>query len=133
MIIIVDVSRGVTVQATIVAVRHEFSCANTAQDTFATIETMGIVQSRAGESDGGVREVFIGGIKGGTPLQSYQPSLGMGSLGGPHARSGSVRGAPRQPMPDAVELERRFTKVLVSEILDISTYTVDRKIISKPV
>lgn len=114
MIIIVDVSRGVTVQATIVAVRHEFSCANTAQDTFATIETMGIVQSRAGESDGGVREVFIGGIKGGTPLQSYQPSLGMGSLGGPHARSGSVRGAPRQPMPDAVELERRFTKVLAS-------------------
>lgn len=90
---------------------------------------MGIVQSRAGESDGGVREVFIGGIKGGTPLQSYQPSLGMGSLGGPHARSGSVRGAPRQPMPDAVELERRFTKVLVSEILDISTYTVDHKII----
>lgn len=77
---------------------------------------MGIVQSRAGESDGGVREVFIGGIKGGTPLQSCQPSLGMGSLGGPHARSGSVRGAPRQPMPDAVELERRFTKVLVSEI-----------------
>ncbi|XP_061929127.1 formin-like protein isoform X4 [Apis cerana] len=75
---------------------------------------MGIVQSRAGESDGGVREVFIGGIKGGTPLQSYQPSLGMGSLGGPHARSGSVRGAPRQPMPDAVELERRFTKVLAS-------------------
>ncbi|XP_043579294.1 formin-like protein isoform X2 [Bombus pyrosoma] len=75
---------------------------------------MGIVQSRTGESDGGVREVFIGGIKGGTPLQSCQPSLGMGSLGGPHARSGSVRGAPRQPMPDAMELERRFTKVLAS-------------------
>ena len=82
-------------------------------------ETMGIVQSRAGEGDGGVREVFIGGIKGGTPLQSCQPSLGMGSLGGPHARSGSVRGAPRQPMPDAVELERRFTKVLVSRKLHI--------------
>ncbi|KOX71446.1 hypothetical protein WN51_01720 [Melipona quadrifasciata] len=77
---------------------------------------MGIVQSRAGEGDGGVREVFIGGIKGGTPLQSCQPSLGMGSLGGPHARSGSVRGAPRQPMPDAAELERRFTKVLILSI-----------------
>ncbi|XP_076384385.1 formin-like protein isoform X7 [Megalopta genalis] len=75
---------------------------------------MGIVQSRAGESDGGVREVFIGGVKGGAPHQSCQPSLGMGSLGGPHARSGSVRSAPRQPMPDAVELERRFTKVLAS-------------------
>ncbi|XP_076161373.1 formin-like protein isoform X2 [Ptiloglossa arizonensis] len=75
---------------------------------------MGIVQSRAGESDGVVREVFIGGVKGGAPHQSCQPSLGMGSLGGPHARSGSVRGAPRQPMPDAVELERRFTKVLAS-------------------
>ncbi|XP_003704468.1 formin-like protein isoform X2 [Megachile rotundata] len=75
---------------------------------------MGIVQSRAGESDGGVREVFIGGVKGGAPHQSCQPSLGMGSLGGPHARTGSVRGAPRQPMPDAVELERRFTKVLAS-------------------
>ncbi|CAK9834598.1 Formin-like protein [Anthophora retusa] len=75
---------------------------------------MGIVQSRAGESDSGVREVFIGGVKGGAPHQSCQPSLGMGSLGGPHARSGSVRGAPRQPMPDAAELERRFTKVLAS-------------------
>lgn len=75
---------------------------------------MGIVQSRAGESDGGVREVFIGGVKGGAPHQSCQASLGMGSLGGPHARTGSVRSAPRQPMPDAVELERRFTKVLVS-------------------
>ncbi|XP_053988933.1 formin-like protein isoform X3 [Hylaeus anthracinus] len=75
---------------------------------------MGIVQSRAGEGDGVVREVFIGGVKGGAPHQSCQPSLGMGSLGGPHARSGSVRSAPRQPMPDAVELERRFTKVLAS-------------------
>lgn len=63
---------------------------------------MGIVQSRAGESDGGVREVFIGGVKGGAAHQSCHPGLGMGSLGGPHARSGSVRGAPRQPMPDAV-------------------------------
>ncbi|XP_017875903.1 formin-like protein isoform X1 [Ceratina calcarata] len=78
---------------------------------------MGIVQSR-GDSDGGggggVREVFIGGVKGGTPHHpQYQPgSLGMGSLTGP--RSGSIRSAPRQPMPDAVELERRFTKVLAS-------------------
>ncbi|OAD53751.1 hypothetical protein WN48_09210 [Eufriesea mexicana] len=87
---------------------------------------MGIVQSRAGESDGGVREVFIGGIKGGTPLQSCQPSLGMGSLGGPHARSGSVRGAPRQPMPDAVELERRFTKVLTNYSRDTTCFCVMR-------
>ncbi|XP_014471831.1 PREDICTED: formin-like protein CG32138 isoform X1 [Dinoponera quadriceps] len=76
---------------------------------------MGIVQSsRSGESDGGVREVFVGGVKAGVPHHSCQPSLGMGSLGGPHARSGSVRSAPRQPMPDTVELERRFTKVLAS-------------------
>ncbi|EZA56339.1 hypothetical protein X777_02958 [Ooceraea biroi] len=75
---------------------------------------MGIVQSRGGESDGGVREVFVGGVKAGVPHHSCQPCLGMGSLGGPHARTGSVRSAPRQPMPDAVELERRFTKVLVS-------------------
>lgn len=75
---------------------------------------MGIVQSRGGESDGGVREVFVGGVKAGVPHHSCQPSLGMGSLGGPHTRSGSVRSAPRQPMPDTIELERRFTKVLVS-------------------
>ncbi|XP_024869483.1 formin-like protein CG32138 isoform X3 [Temnothorax curvispinosus] len=79
---------------------------------------MGIVQSRGGESDVGVREVFVGGVKAGVPHHSCQPSMGMGmgmgSLGGPHARSGSVRSAPRQPMPDAVELERRFTKVLAS-------------------
>ncbi|KAG7209151.1 hypothetical protein KM043_015292 [Ampulex compressa] len=77
---------------------------------------MGIVQSRGGENDGGVREVFVSGVKGGgAPHHSCQPSsLGMGSLGGPHARTGSVRSAPRQPMPDAVELERRFTKVLAS-------------------
>lgn len=92
----------------------QFLRVNTTQDTLTTTEIMGIVQSRAGESDGVVREVFIGGVKGGAPHQSCQPSLGMGSLGGPHARSGSVRGAPRQPMPDAVELERRFTKVLAS-------------------
>ena len=42
-------------------------------------------------------------------------TLGAPGPGGPpHTRSGSVRGAPRQPMPDAIELERRFTKVLVS-------------------
>lgn len=75
---------------------------------------MGIMQSRGGESDGGVREVFVGGVKAGVPHHSCQPSLGMGSLGGPHTRSGSVRSAPRQPMPDAIELERRFTKVLAS-------------------
>ncbi|XP_077281283.1 formin-like protein isoform X2 [Temnothorax americanus] len=75
---------------------------------------MGIVQSRSGESDVGVREVFVGGVKAGVPRHSCQPSMGMGSLGGPHARSGSMRSAPRQPMPDAVELERRFTKVLAS-------------------
>ncbi|XP_070156221.1 formin-like protein isoform X2 [Polyergus mexicanus] len=75
---------------------------------------MGIVQSRGGENDGGVREVFVGGVKAGVPHHSCQPSLGMGSLGGPHTRSGSVRSAPRQPMPDAIELERRFTKVLAS-------------------
>lgn len=71
---------------------------------------MGLVQSRgSSENDVSAREIFAGSIK-----SAGQPSLGMGSLGGPHARSGSVRCAPRQPMPDAVELERRFTKVLVS-------------------
>ncbi|KAL0125112.1 hypothetical protein PUN28_004332 [Cardiocondyla obscurior] len=72
---------------------------------------MGIVQSRGGEPDGGVREVFVGDVKAGV---LRQPSMGMGSLGGPHTRTGSMRSAPRQPMPDAVELERRFTKVLAS-------------------
>ena len=77
---------------------------------------MGIVQSRDSESDGGVREVFVGGVKAGVPHHLCQPSLGMGSLG-PHTRSGSIRSAPRQPMPDTVELERRFTKVLVNTLL----------------
>ncbi|XP_025994565.1 formin-like protein isoform X3 [Solenopsis invicta] len=73
---------------------------------------MGIVQSRGeNDVDGGVREVFVGGVKAGVPHHSYQSSMG---LGGPHTRSGSMRNAPRQPMPDAVELERRFTKVLAS-------------------
>ncbi|XP_011881434.1 PREDICTED: formin-like protein CG32138 isoform X2 [Vollenhovia emeryi] len=80
---------------------------------------MGIVQSRNGESDGGVRQVFQGGVKAGLPYQSCQASMGLNmglsmGMGGPHARTGSMRNAPRQPMPDAVELERRFTKVLAS-------------------
>ncbi|XP_015594806.1 formin-like protein CG32138 isoform X2 [Cephus cinctus] len=78
---------------------------------------MGIVQSRGNsenDSGTGVREGVATGIKGGHCHQYCQPSLGMGSLTGPHVRSGSVRGAPRQPMPDATELERRFTKVLAS-------------------
>ncbi|XP_012541550.1 formin-like protein isoform X1 [Monomorium pharaonis] len=77
---------------------------------------MGIVQSRNSENDadGGVREVFVGSVKAGVPRHSYQSGMGMGSLGGPHTRSGSMRSAPRQPMPDAIELERRFTKVLAS-------------------
>lgn len=72
------------------------------------------MQSRNGESDGGVREIFVGGVKAGVPHHPCHPGMGMGSLGGPHTRSGSMRSAPRQPMPDAVELERRFTKVLAS-------------------
>lgn len=87
---------------------------------------MGIMQSRSGESDGGVREIFVGGVKAGVPHHSCQLSMGMGSLGGPHARSGSVRSAPRQPMPDAVELERRFTKVLVGATPRFSRSTVRR-------
>lgn len=53
--------------------------------------------------------------------QYSQPSLGSvmsggggASLGGPHTRTGSIRSAPRQPMPETGELEKRFTKVLVS-------------------
>lgn len=81
------------------------------------VETMGSVQSRINESDAGVREVFHGAIKDGSSQHSYQPtSHGIGALAGLHAKSGSVRGAPRQPMPDAIELERRFTKVLVSNL-----------------
>ncbi|KYN44580.1 hypothetical protein ALC56_01023 [Trachymyrmex septentrionalis] len=75
---------------------------------------MGFVQSRSGEGDGGVREVFVGGVKAGMPHHSCQLNMGMGSLSGPHTRTGSMRSAPRQPMPDAFELERRFTKVLAS-------------------
>lgn len=79
---------------------------------------MGLIQSRGNsENDVSAREIFAGSIK-----SSGQPCLGMGSLGGPHARSGSVRSAPRQPMPDAVELERRFTKVLVSDSYIVKFY-----------
>ncbi|XP_011644536.1 formin-like protein CG32138 isoform X1 [Pogonomyrmex barbatus] len=74
---------------------------------------MGLIQSRSDENDG-VREIFVGNVKASVPHHSCQSNLGMGSLGGPHTRSGSMRSVPRQPMPDAVELERRFTKVLAS-------------------
>ena len=54
-------------------------------------------------------------------LYDLQTSFGSAATASPqpsrlshHTRSGSVRGPPRQPMPDALELERRFTKVLVS-------------------
>ncbi|KAI4492182.1 hypothetical protein M0802_009988 [Mischocyttarus mexicanus] len=84
-------------------------------DILKKVETMGSVQSRSNESDAGVREVFHGAIKDGSSQHSYQPtSYGIGTLAGLHAKSSSVRSAPRQPMPDAVELERRFTKVLAS-------------------
>ncbi|XP_063973583.1 formin-like protein isoform X1 [Diachasmimorpha longicaudata] len=80
---------------------------------------MGIVQSRCSETAAGGSGVGIGmrdslGIK--TPsFQQHQHCQGtLGSLGGPHTRSGSVRAPPRQPMPDTMELERRFTKVLAS-------------------
>uniref|UniRef100_A0A6V7J396 Uncharacterized protein n=1 Tax=Bracon brevicornis TaxID=1563983 RepID=A0A6V7J396_9HYME len=82
---------------------------------------MGIVQSRyndssaAGGGNGG-GSVGIGmrdtlGIKTTTSANFHQ----QGTLGGPHTRSGSIRAPPRQPMPDTMELERRFTKVLVSQ------------------
>ena len=67
----------------------------------------------------GMRDGLQGGFKSGQQHQYCQPSLGImgsggGSLRGPHTRSGSIRNHPRQPMPDSCELERRFTKVLVS-------------------
>ncbi|KAH0561679.1 hypothetical protein KQX54_018672 [Cotesia glomerata] len=86
---------------------------------------MGLGQSRDanpdnGEaSDDGMRDGLGIGIKSsGHHQHQYRycqtPTLGTGSLGGPppHTRSGSVRSTPRQPMPDTIELERRFTKVL---------------------
>ncbi|XP_044586196.1 formin-like protein isoform X1 [Cotesia glomerata] len=88
---------------------------------------MGLGQSRDanpdnGEaSDDGMRDGLGIGIKSsGHHQHQYRycqtPTLGTGSLGGPppHTRSGSVRSTPRQPMPDTIELERRFTKVLAS-------------------
>lgn len=101
------------------------------------IITMGIVHSRYNNENAGnvgvsspgsgIGVVGVSGmrdglaIKGGQQQHQYcQPSVGTmggggggGSLGGPHTRSGSIRCAPRQPMPDSGELERRFTKVLV--------------------
>ncbi|KAK0169408.1 hypothetical protein PV328_012091 [Microctonus aethiopoides] len=85
---------------------------------------MGLVQSRCNEtSASGSNDVGIGmrdglGFKATRYEQQQQqqycqPTLSMGSLGGLHTRSGSVRSAPRQPMPDSIELERRFTKVLL--------------------
>ncbi|XP_011494588.1 PREDICTED: formin-like protein CG32138 isoform X2 [Ceratosolen solmsi marchali] len=55
-----------------------------------------------------------GGVKGcqAPYLQTGGPNLS--ATGSQHTRSGSVRAAPRQPMPDTQELERRFTKVLAS-------------------
>lgn len=86
---------------------------------------MGIIQSHCNETTAsGSNDVGIGmrdelGFKATRYEQQQQqqycqPTLSMGSLGGLHTRSGSVRSTPRQPMPDGVELERRFTKVLVS-------------------
>ncbi|XP_034942061.1 formin-like protein isoform X2 [Chelonus insularis] len=82
---------------------------------------MGIIQSHCTESaingnDVGSRMRDGLGIK---TTQYQQPrhcqsSFGAENLGGPHTRSGSVRSVPRQPMPDTIELERRFTKVLAS-------------------
>ncbi|XP_043271728.1 formin-like protein isoform X2 [Venturia canescens] len=72
----------------------------------------------------GMRESLGFGLKTNSlhhQQQQYcQPSLGNvmsgggASLGGPHTRTGSIRSAPRQPMPDTGELEKRFTKVLAS-------------------
>ncbi|KAK0174348.1 hypothetical protein PV327_010131, partial [Microctonus hyperodae] len=86
---------------------------------------MGLVQSRCNETTASGNNGVGIGMRDGLGFkatryeqqqqQQYcQPTLSMGSLGGLHTRSGSVRSAPRQPMPDSVELERRFTKVLAS-------------------
>ncbi|XP_011309780.1 formin-like protein CG32138 isoform X2 [Fopius arisanus] len=78
---------------------------------------MGIVQTRCSEGAAGGSGVGIGmrdslGIKTPSFQQHQQCQRTLGSLGGAHTRSGSVRAPPRQPMPDTIELERRFTKVL---------------------
>ncbi|XP_012272869.1 formin-like protein CG32138 [Orussus abietinus] len=89
---------------------------------------MGIVQSRgdAGEAaavaarealagpKAAHRQHCIGPGPGPNPGPNPAPNSAAIGLAGPHARTGSVRAAPRQPMPDALELERRFTKVLAS-------------------
>lgn len=53
-----------------------------------------------------VTSTSAGGAKGGSPCLPCE-----------HVRKGSVRGPPRQPMPDIIEIERRFTKVLVGEFI----------------
>lgn len=86
---------------------------------------MGLVQSRCSETAVSVG-MRVDGIKQASNHQQHcQPTtFGTGSLGGPHARSGSVRSAPRQPMPDSAELERRFTKVLVSPTIYLQFITL---------
>lgn len=53
-------------------------------------------------------------------IKSYHVQTSLGSASShsvsKHSRAGSVRVAPRQPMPDVQELECRFTKVLVSKM-----------------
>ncbi|XP_032457506.1 formin-like protein isoform X2 [Nasonia vitripennis] len=86
---------------------------------------MGLVGSRLAEAEPQAnhhhqREFASANIKN---CQPYLSPVGggcggslnsSGTTGSQHTRTGSVRGAPRQPMPDAQELERRFTKVLAS-------------------
>ncbi|XP_046745239.1 formin-like protein [Diprion similis] len=80
---------------------------------------MGIAQSRRGDTtDGGTNAGDHKRGNGTTPQHyssQHSPGSGMGTLGGPHNRAGSLRGPPpRLPMPDAAELESRFAKVLAS-------------------
>ncbi|XP_058800310.1 formin-like protein isoform X2 [Phymastichus coffea] len=81
---------------------------------------MGLVSSRPADDGGGGggeyqqqhlhREVVASISTGGSIKKPHH----LHSSPQHHARQGSVRGAPRQPMPDTQELERRFTKVLAS-------------------
>lgn len=97
---------------------------------------MGLVGSRLAEAEPQAnhhhqREFASANIKN---CQPYLSPIGAGGCGGSlnssgttgsqHTRTGSVRGAPRQPMPDAQELERRFTKVLVSRLFSLSRVCV---------
>ncbi|XP_048508614.1 formin-like protein isoform X2 [Athalia rosae] len=77
---------------------------------------MGIVQSRRDtESVVGVVNSHHKRVNSTTNSHHNYCQSNMGTLGGPHNRAGSVRSTtPRLPMPDAAELERRFTKVLAS-------------------